>query len=89
MQKVNSLSLFRLIIAYVILCFTNIAAYESPCNHVEFEAYPKTYVRPEQVEFFENLIFIRFSDDLILPTEAICSDTEGLYIISVSKSSCG
>jgi hypothetical protein len=81
-------SLYKLLFVLLISFSVNCSA-DSNCPEAEprFIACPKTYVTPEQVEFYENGIFVQIND-FIIQTESISADAHGIYFLN-ARDGCG
>jgi hypothetical protein len=77
--------LFKLLFIVCISSFVNCSAdCDCPRDEIRFIACPKTYVKPDQIQFHENGIFVQIND-MIIETESLSTDTQGIFILTTRK----
>jgi hypothetical protein len=75
-------------ILFVAFCANCLADCNCPEGGVRFIPCPKTYVKPNQIDFHENAIFVQIND-MIIQTESLNTDVEGIFFVNVSERDCG
>ncbi len=84
MKRKLSKRLFLLLLSF---CINSWAGCDCPQDITNFIPCPKTYVNPEQIDLRENGIFV-LVNDVILQTEGLRTDAQGIYIMTV-RDGCG
>ncbi len=76
---------------FVILSSLSIYSYAG-CNRcgdqAHFVSCPKTYIASDQIDFHENSIFVKIND-VVLQTQSLNTDDDGIYFENVRDSDCG
>lgn len=57
-------------------------------DQVHFVSCPKTYVTSDQIDFYENFIFVKINN-VIVQTQGLQTDANGIYFEKVRDSDCG
>jgi hypothetical protein len=58
-----------------------------PDDSVRFISCPKTYVKPDQIDFYENAIFVEVNG-MMIQTESLNTDAQGIFFVN-ARSDCG
>lgn len=77
-----------LILSFIALGANCFADCNSSENTVSFTSCPKTYVSPDQIDFYENGIFVRIND-CIIQTESLIADARGIFFHNMRNDGCG
>ena len=76
--------LFMLLISFCANCSAGCNCSDAETSFIEC---PKTYVTPEQIDFYENGIFVRIND-FIIQTESLSTDAHGIFFTN-ARDGCG
>jgi hypothetical protein len=81
--------LFKLFFVLLVSVCVNCSA-DCDCaqSEIRFVDCPKTYVTPEQIQFYENGIFVRMND-VVIQTESLSTDEEGIFFSNARDDGCG
>jgi hypothetical protein len=74
-----------LLIAFCINCSADCNCSDSD---IRFIPCHKTYVMPEQINFYEKAIFVQI-EDVIIQTESLGMDTQGIFFANIVERDCG
>ena len=77
-----------LFILVVLFCVNCSADCNCPQDEMRFIPCPKTYVKPDQVDFYENAIFVQIND-VIIQAESLSTDDQGIFFFKVKEKECG
>jgi hypothetical protein len=82
-------SLSKLLFVLFISLYINCSA-DCDCaqEEIRFSRCPKTYVLPEQIDFNENIIFVRVHETT-MQTESLHTDAHGIFFENVRVKECG
>jgi hypothetical protein len=77
--------LFVLFLSFCVHCLAD-------CNcsddGMRFISCPKTYVKPDQIDFYDNGIFVEVNG-MIMQTESLSSDAQGIFFVNARERDCG
>jgi len=81
--------IFSMLFVFLALFSINCSA-DCNCSRAEirFVECPKTYVHPEQINFFENGIFVQINN-VVLQTESLSTDGLGIFFVNARDDGCG
>lgn len=83
------LCLFKLFfLVSISFCMNSFADCSHPGAEKRFMPCPKTYIQPDQISISENAIFVQIHD-VIIQTESLSSDEQGIYFANAYDEDCG